>query len=273
MIDTSLDEYGVFTVTLNRPEKRNAFDMPAQRRMREVFSDAARDPSVRVVMLTGAGPAFCAGGDVRTFGKPDPTDALAQRWADDPVWSGYEARLDRLNRNVEIAQLLHGMRKPTIAMVRGVAAGAGMSLALACDFRVGSETAAFMTSFVKIGTSGDFGGSYFLSRLVGPSKAKELYMLGDRIDAQAALPLGLFNRVVADGDLESEAYAFARRLAKAAPLALRYIKENINAALDEPFDRFLEIESRNMIQTLMTEDSKEAVAAFQDKRDPVFKGR
>jgi 2-(1,2-epoxy-1,2-dihydrophenyl)acetyl-CoA isomerase len=247
--------------------------MPAQRRMREVFYDAARDPSVRVVMLTGAGPVFCAGGDVRMFGKPDPGDELAQRWAGDPAWSGFEARVDRLNTNVELASLLHGMGKPTIAMVRGVAAGAGMSLALACDFRIGSQTAAFMTSFVKIGASGDFGGSYFLTHLVGPAKAKELYMLGDRVDAQQALQLGLFNRIVADSSLETEAYAFAHRLAKAAPIALRYIKENINAAIDEPFERFLGVESRNMIQTLMTEDSKEAVAAFQEKRDPVFKGR
>ena len=183
MIETSLDDHGVFTVTLNRPETKNAFDMPAQRLMREAINEAARDPAVRVVVLTGAGPVFCAGGDVRTFGKPDPTDALAQQWGNDPVWTGFEARLDRLHKSVELALALHKMSKPTIAMVRGVAAGAGMSLALACDFRIGSQTAAFMTSFVKIGASGDFGGSYFLTKLVGPAKAKELYMLGDRLDA------------------------------------------------------------------------------------------
>jgi 2-(1,2-epoxy-1,2-dihydrophenyl)acetyl-CoA isomerase len=273
MIETSLDEHRVLTVTLNRPEKRNAFDFPAQRRMQETLTEAARDPGVRVVVLTGAGSAFCAGGDVSTFGKPDMDDPIAQRWAHDPVWTGFEARIDRLKKFVESSMLLHQMAKPTIAMVRGTAAGAGMSLALACDFRIASENAAFLTSFARIGVSGDYGGSYFLTKLVGPAKAKELYMLGDRLDAQAAEQLGLLTRLVRDDRLEAETYAFAHRLAKAPPIALRYIKENINAALDETIEQTIAIESRNMIQTLCTEDSKEAVAAFQQKREPVFKGR
>ena len=273
MIEVATDADGICTVTLNRPEKKNAFDIPAQRAMRDTFYDAARDPGVRVVVLTGAGGVFSAGGDVRTFGKADAADSVAQRWADDPVWVSYEARLERLKKAMEAPLLLHTMGKPTIAMVRGVAAGAGMSLALACDFRIVSENATFMTSFAKIGVSGDYGGSYFLGKLVGHYRAKELYMMSDRLEAQAAAELGMVNRLVPDERLEEETYAFARRLAKAAPIALRYIKENINAGLDASVEQSFATESRNMIRTLQSEDSQEAVRAFQEKREPVFKGR
>ena len=273
MIETTLDADGIFTLTLNRPEKKNALDLPAQRAMREALYDASRNPGVHVVVLTGAGGTFSAGGDIRVFGKADATDPIAQQWADDPRWISHELRLDRLKKNIESSLLLYNMGKPTIAMVRGVAAGAGLSLALACDFRIAAENAAFLTSFAKIGVCGDYGGSYFLAKLVGPSKAKELYMFGERLDARAAAELGMLNRVVPDERLEQETYAFARRLAKSAPIALRYIKENINVALDLPVEQALVQESRNMIRTLESEDSREAVKAFQEKRDPVFQGR
>jgi 2-(1,2-epoxy-1,2-dihydrophenyl)acetyl-CoA isomerase len=268
-----LDDQGVLTVTLNRPDAKNAFDTPMQGRMRELLYDASRDPGVRVVVLTGAGGAFSTGGDVRSLGAPDPADPLAQKWADQPIWSDHEARVDRLKRFAEVSILLHRMGKPTIAMIRGATAGAGLSLALACDFRIASESAFFVTSFVKIGMSGDYGGSYFLTKLVGPSKAKELYMLGDRIDARQAQQLGILNRLVAEDALETETNAFAQRLAKGPPIALRYIKENVQAALDEPLERVFETEARNMIRCRLTEDCREAMAAFKDKREPQFRGR
>jgi 2-(1,2-epoxy-1,2-dihydrophenyl)acetyl-CoA isomerase len=269
---TRLDERGVLTVTLNRPQAKNAFDTPMQSRMIEIFHDAGRDPGVRVVVLTGAGDAFCTGGDVKSLGAPDPADPLAQKWSSDPVWGAPEARFDRLQHFVRAPMLLHRMPKPTIAMVRGAAAGAGMSLALACDFRVVAEGAFFVTSFAKIGMSGDFGGSYFLTKLVGPSRAKELYMLSERVTAQAAERLGFVNRVVADAALESETYAIAHRLAAGAPIALRYVKENVHAALDESFEQAFDVESRNMIRTRLTTDAKEAMQAFVEKREPTFKG-
>jgi 2-(1,2-epoxy-1,2-dihydrophenyl)acetyl-CoA isomerase len=272
-IEISLDEQGVLVVTLNRPEKRNALDVAAQRLLREAFQDAARDPGVRVLVLTGGGGAFSSGGDLNSIGKSDSEDSISRRWSEDPIWGCQEAREDRLQRTAEASLMLHKMPKPTIAMVRGVAAGAGMSLALACDFRIVSDNAIFKTSFARIGVSGDYGGSYFLTKLVGPSKAKELYMLGESLDAQAATQLGLVTRLVADDRLEAETHALAHRLATAAPIALRYIKENINAALDESVEKSFSLESRNMVRTLFTEDSKEAVAAFQEKREPVFKGR
>lgn len=267
-----LDEHGVLTVTLNRPEAKNAFTTPMQYRLVELFYDASRDPGVRVVVLTGAGSAFCAGADVRAIGAPDLSDPIAQKWSDQPVWGECEARLDRLNKYVEAPLLLHRMGKPTIAMVGGPAAGAGMSFALACDFRIASEGAMFVTAFARIGLSGDYGGSYFLTKLVGPSKAKELYMLGDHIDARQAMELGILNRMVPDDALESETYAFARRLAKGPPVALRYIKENVQAALDESIERAFKVESRNLIRCRLTEDSREGVAAFQEKREPAFRG-
>jgi 2-(1,2-epoxy-1,2-dihydrophenyl)acetyl-CoA isomerase len=269
---THLDEHGVMTVTLNRPAAKNAFTTAMQNQMLRLFRDLGRDPAVRVVILTGAGQAFCTGGDVKSLGAPDPDDAIAMQWATDPVWLDMESRGDRLIGLVQTAVMLQRMPKPTIAMVRGAAAGAGVSLALACDFRIASESAFFLTSFTRIGTSGDFGGAYFLTHLVGPSKAKELLMLGDRIDAAEAYRIGLLNRLVTDAALEAETSAFARRLAAGPPVALRYIKENVRAAAEESLDRALEIEARNMARTRLTQDSKEAMAAFLEKRTPTFKG-
>jgi len=259
-------------VTLNRPEARNAFDTRMQRRMLDLFYELSRRPDVRVVILMGAGSAFCTGGDVKSLGAPDPDDPIAQRWGTDPVWLDVEARTDRLRGFINASLWLHRMGKPTIAMVRGAAAGAGLSLALACDFRIVSKTAFFLTAFSKIGMSGDFGGSYFLTKLVGPAKAKELYMLGERVDAEEAQRLGLATRLVEDSALEAETAAFAARLASGPPIALRYIKENVHAALDEPLERACDIETRNMIRTRLTEDAKEAMAAFIEKRTPRFRG-
>jgi 2-(1,2-epoxy-1,2-dihydrophenyl)acetyl-CoA isomerase len=270
---TELDEHGILTVTLNRPQSKNAFDTSMQNRMREVFYDAARDPAVRVLVLTGAGDAFCTGADVRSMGAADPADPIARKWAEDPVWNDLEAKVDRLKTASQASLLLHKMGKPTIARIRGAVAGAGLSLALACDFRFAAENAFFVTSFAKIGMAGDFGGTYFLTQLIGPSRAKELYMLSERVGAQQALQLGMVNRVVPEDTLEADTAAFAQRLAKGPPIALRYIKENVQAALDEPIEAAFDIETRNNIRCRLTEDCKEAMAAFKEKRDPKFTGR
>jgi 2-(1,2-epoxy-1,2-dihydrophenyl)acetyl-CoA isomerase len=209
---------------------------------------------------------------VRSMGAPDPTDALAQKWGETSVWQQTEARVDRLRQFSQASALLHRMGKPTIAMLRGPAAGLGFSMALACDFRIAAQNASLHSAFSRIGMPGDYGGTYFLTKLVGPSRAKEIYMLGDKIDADAGLRLGLFNRVVEDVDLEAETASFAGRLAAGPPVALRYIKENVEAALDGTFESTLDMECRNMIRARLTEDAKEAMNAFLEKREPRFLG-
>ena len=269
---TQLDEHGVFTLTFNAPAVKNAIDTRTQFRLLDMLYDASRNPAVRVVVLTGTGNAFCTGADVRSMGAPDPDDPIAQQWSGSQVWQDVEARVDRLRHLSRASVLLHRMGKPTIAKLRGPAAGMGFSFALACDFRIASRTAALVTAFARIGMPGDYGGTYFLTRLVGPSKAKELYMLGDRVDAETAFRLGLFSRLVDDAELDRETDAFARRLAAGPPIALRYIKENVEAALDGTIDTTLDLEARNMIRARLTGDAKEAMAAFLEKREPVFKG-
>jgi 2-(1,2-epoxy-1,2-dihydrophenyl)acetyl-CoA isomerase len=269
---TRLDADGVMTITLNRPASKNALDTATQRRLTELLYDASRIPAARAVVLTGAGQAFSTGGDIKSLGSPDPNDQVASQYSSDPAWTEAEARVDRLRKMTEASLWLHRMGKPTIAMMRGPAAGAGLSLALACDFRFAADDAFLITSFAKIGMSGDYGGSYFMTKLIGPAKTKELYMLSDRVNAAEALRLGLVTRVTAQADLEQQTYEFARRLAKGPTIAHRLIKENVHAALDESMDRALEIEMRNMIRCRFTQDSREAMQAFAEKRDPRFSG-
>jgi 2-(1,2-epoxy-1,2-dihydrophenyl)acetyl-CoA isomerase len=269
---TRLDADGVLTITLNRPASKNALDTATQRQLTTVLYDASRTPAVRAVIFTGAGNAFCTGGDVKTLGSPDPNDAIARQYSADPIWGEHEARIDRLRKMTEASVWLHRMGKPTIAMIRGPAAGAGLSLALACDFRFASDTAFFLTSFAKIGMPGDYGGSYFMTKMIGPARTKEFYMLSDRVAAAEGLRLGLITRVAAEAELEQQTYEFARRLAKGPAIALRYIKENVHAAVDESMERALDVEIHNMIRCRFTLDSKEAMLAFAEKRDPRFTG-
>ncbi|MFL6606429.1 MAG: enoyl-CoA hydratase [Steroidobacteraceae bacterium] len=270
---TQLDDAGILTVTLNRPETKNAIDTVTQRLMSEAFYDASRNPAVHVVIFRGAGQAFSSGGDVRALGAPDPDDAIAQQWSSDPVWNDLESRSDRLRHFMDASMLLHRMGKPTIAMVRGPAVGMGLSLALACDFRVASDTAFFMTGFARIGMCGDFGGSYFMTKLIGPSKTMELFMTNERVSAEEAARLGLVNRLVPDAQLEERTLDFARQLARGPAVAQRYIKENVHTALDHTFEQYLDVEARNNVRCRLTLDCKEAISAFAEKREPRFVGR
>jgi 2-(1,2-epoxy-1,2-dihydrophenyl)acetyl-CoA isomerase len=268
-----LDDTGILTVTLNRPETKNAIDTVTQRLMLEAFYDASRNPAVHVVIMRGAGQAFSSGGDVRALGAPDPDDPIAQKWSSDPVWNDLESRTDRLRQFMDASLLLHRMGKPTIAMVRGAVVGMGLSLALACDFRVASDTAFFMTGFSRIGMCGDFGGSYFMTKLIGPSRTMELFMLNERVAAGEAAKLGLVNRLVPDAELEARTLEFARQLASGPAVAQRYIKENVHAALDQTIEQYLDVEARNNIRCRLTQDCKEAISAFAEKREPRFTGR
>ena len=252
---------GVAVLTMNRPERLNALSRPMLDAMAEALSRLTADPAIGVVVLTGAGKAFCAGGDVKAMAE----GAEFQ----DPL----EERAQQLRGRMEVSRWLHEMPKPTIAMVRGAAAGAGLSLALACDLRVAGDSARFATAFARVGYSGDFGGSWYLTQLVGSAKARELYYTADIVDAAEALRLGIVNRVVPDARLEEETLALAARLARGPRIAYRYMKRNINAAEHGSLKDALDLEAWHHTRCGMTEDHREAAKAFVEKREPVFRGR
>ncbi len=227
------------------------------------LSDCAIDDAVGCVVLTGAGQAFCSGGDVRVQAK-----VAAEGTAQTP-----EQRTDTLRASMEASRLLHEMPKPTIAMVNGVAAGAGLSLALACDLRIAGRSARMTTAFAKVGLSGDYGGTWFLTQLVGTAKARELYFLSEVLDAARIEALGLANRVVADAELAAETMAVAERLGNGPSVALRYMKRNLNVAESGTLASGLDSEAYGMLRARASEDHKEAARAFVEKRPPVFGGR
>ena len=253
---------GVAVLTMNRPDRLNALSREMLDAMLEALPRLARDPDVGVVVMTGAGRAFCSGGDVKAM-------AEAREAEGDTL----ESRAQALRERMEVSRWLHEMPQPTIAMVRGAAAGAGLSIALACDLRIAGETARFGTAFARVGYSGDFGGSYFLTQLVGTAKARELYYTADLLDAAQALAIGMVNRIVPDETLEDETLALAARLAAGPRVALRYMKRNMNAAETGTLREVFDLEAWHHARTGMTEDHIEAARAFVDKRPPVFKGR
>jgi 2-(1,2-epoxy-1,2-dihydrophenyl)acetyl-CoA isomerase len=257
-------EGGVLVLTFNRPEQRNALTMDMQARLGEELAAAELDDDIGSIVLTGAGGAFCAGGDVKNMAKGHA--------AGQPVNQIRRMELQRQAHRRAPLRLFE-MAKPTLASLPGPAAGAGLSLALACDLRIAADSAVMSTAFVKVGLSGDYGGTYFLTRLVGTAKARELYLLGDRIGMAEAFRLGLVNWVVPAAELEARTMEIARRLAAGPRLAHRFIKDNLNRALKMPLADCLDMESANMMQLRETEDHKEAARAFAEKREPRFKGR
>ena len=250
----------VATITLNRPEAKNALSMEMKEALHVLVRDLESDSGVGCLLLTGAGDVFSAGGDTKRMqkeGKP-------------PVM---EERQRQLRWEHELPRRLHRMGKPTIAALPGAAAGAACSLALACDLRIASEKAFLVTSFARLGLSGDYGGTWFLTKLVGPAKAREIYFTADRVDAATCLELGLVNRLVPDESLGEEAFALAAKIAAGPPIALRWMKENLNRALENDLETCLRFEADRMVRGALTDDYTEAVAAFGEKRAPEFKGR
>jgi len=260
----TLDD-GVLTLTLNRPEARNAMSKAMNKALQEQLAEAEFNPAVKCLVLTGAGKGFCAGGDVKgmaasgdgTVGAQTIDEAIARQ---------------RLNQRATAGKLFK-MPKPTIAALPGAAAGAGLSLALACDLRVMASNAIMTTAFARVGFSGDYGGTYFLTQLVGSAKAREMYYLSDRVSADEALRLGLTNWVCAPEDLMTKAREIALRLANGPTVAYRYMKENLNRAMAGEVDDCLDLEATHHVHCGQTEDHREATQAFVAKREPVFKGR
>jgi 2-(1,2-epoxy-1,2-dihydrophenyl)acetyl-CoA isomerase len=253
---------GVAILTLNRPDRLNAMSGEMLDAMLEALPRLADDPAVGAIVLTGAGRGFCAGGDVKAMAEGREFGGTE-----------LEEKAQALRSRMEVSRWLHEAPKPTIAMVRGAAAGAGLSLALACDLRVASDNARFASAFARVGYSGDFGGSWFLTQLVGTGKARELYYTAAIVDAAQALSLGMVNRVVPDAKLEDETLALARALANGPRVALRYMKRNMNAAERNSLKEHLDLEAWHHTRTGMTEDHREAARAFVEKREPTFKGR
>lgn len=263
------DAEGVRTITLDRPERLNALTSAMMDDLRRVLVDAARDPGVRCVVLTGAGRGFCAGFDLAGGSEPDD---LARKWADDPLWWEPEQVAARMAEDGQVAVLLHRMPKPTIAAIHGPAAGTGLVLAAACDLRIASETAVLKTAFASAGRCGDPGGSYLLTQLVGPARARELYLLDEKIDARAALAMGLVSRVVPDDTLEAETRAIALNFARGPALAYAGIKRNLNAAETGSLEETMALEGVTNARASLSHDGKEAGRAFMEKREPRFRG-
>ncbi len=260
------EEDGVVVITLNRPQARNAMSGEMNQALAETLDYAERAQQVRCIVITGAGGAFCAGGDVKGMaaggggGGQGPT-------LDERIHS------QRLNQR-NTAGRIYLMPKPVIAALPGPAAGAGLSLALAADLRIMSENAFITSAFAKVGFSGDYGGSFFLSNLVGSGKAKEIYFLSDRVNAEECLRLGIANKVVPADDLEAETMAYAQRLASGPPVAYRYMKENFNrAAMGGDVIECLDLEATHHVHAGLTEDHRNAAKAFVEKTQPVFTGR
>jgi 2-(1,2-epoxy-1,2-dihydrophenyl)acetyl-CoA isomerase len=253
-------ENGIATLTLNRPERLNALSGEMTAGLKEALERLATDHNVGAIVIAGAGRGWCAGGDVKT---------MESRGRD----QNFEDRAEGLRRAHQLPLLIRTIPKVVIASINGPAAGAGFSLACACDLRIAGKSARFGTAFARIGYSGDYGGTWSLTRLVGTAKARELYFTADLIDAAEAARLGIINKLVADEELPAETTALARRIADGPRIALGYMKRNLHAAETEPFATVLELEAQHQARCGMTEDHKEAVAAFNEKRRPVFKGR
>ena len=254
------EDSGITTITLNRPEKLNALAGHMRRDLAEALEAAGSDRNVQVVVITGAGRAFCAGGDIRAM-----AELIEKEDADE------FSRLLGSARRVITA--IRQMTKPVVASIGGPASGAGFNLALACDLRIASSDATFSQSFVKVGLHPDWGGTYFLPRLVTPNKACELFFLGETIDANEALRLGLINYIVEPAELETETRKLAERLRAAPAISVAAAKQAVYMSQTAEIEDMLRFETEAQLRCFESEDGREGVRAFLEKREPKFTGR
>lgn len=251
---------GIATVVMNRPDRLNALDNDLSTALKDAFERLSKDESVRVVILTGAGRAFCAGGDLSVIGRARQ--------------SGNAAELEPLLRSgMQTILTMRTMPQPVITAVNGAAAGAGMNIALAADMCLAAQEATFGQNFVKVGLFPDFGGTYFLPRIVGPARAVEFFYTGDMIDAQAALQLGIVNRVVPADQLEAEVRSLALKIAQGPPLAIQAVKKALLGSAREELAKALETEVTEQLRCFRSEDCSEGIRAFFEKRPPNFSGK
>jgi len=251
-------EARVATVTLNKPHKKNALGDSLTPALRSILPKLEAREDVGAVMITGAGNAFCSGGDVSGMGAGGPSLTLAERVQ------------DLTDKQMKLTGVLYNLSKPTIAALPGAAAGAGFSIALACDLRVAAESAFMTTAFRNIGLSGDYGASWFLPRLIGLARAKSLMYRSERLSASECQELGLVDEVFSDDSFRQEAFRYARSLAEGPTAALGRMKENLQAGFEQSLDDSLVLEARNMIASGGEAEAREAISAFMEKRVPVF---
>jgi 2-(1,2-epoxy-1,2-dihydrophenyl)acetyl-CoA isomerase len=258
MVLQNLDS-GLLTITMNRPERRNALNPDMVVGLVAAARRAAEDHEVRAVLLKGAGGTFCVGGDVKSMaaGRAPMT---------------FEEKQVTLRKGMEVSRILHQMSKPVVAQLDGAAAGAGLSIALSCDLRVASESCKITTAFAKVGFSGDYGGTYFLTQLLGSAKARELYLLSPVLSASEALALGMVTGVVPDTEIDTAARELAMSLAQGPSVALGYIKRNINNAETMSLEACFDGEAIHHTRAGETADHKEAAKAFVEKRKAAFRG-
>lgn len=248
---------GVLWLTLNQPDKRNALSHGMYDAMQQVLRGVQNDPDVGCVVIAGAGDSFCAGGDV---------SRMNSQWDE-----GAQGRIQSMRERTQVIELLQALPQPTIAMMRGFAVGAGLSLALACDLRYGDSSVVMRTGFLPMGLSGDYGVHHFLPRVVGPAKARELLLLSPRLNAEAALKLGLLNDVLPANALQASVQTLANGLASGPQPATRLMKANWRDGLDLPLDEVLNRECSRHVECAASADHREAVVAFREKRTPQFK--
>jgi 2-(1,2-epoxy-1,2-dihydrophenyl)acetyl-CoA isomerase len=253
-------ENKVATLTFNRPDKLNALNRELVTQSIACLKQWSRDAQIGAIVVTGSGRAFCAGGDVGNMAKDGQPPSL-------------EEQIDGLREAQELSWLLYNMPKPTIAAVNGYAMGAGLGICLACDLRIASESAKFGTAYAKVGFGGDFGTTWLLTRSVGAAKAKEMFFLSDAIDATEACRLGLVNRVTPADQLTARAGEMASRIAHGPLTSYRYMKANVNQAMDSDMRSLLDREAETHLRCGQTEDHQEGVRAFLEKRPPNFTGR
>jgi enoyl-CoA hydratase/carnithine racemase len=270
-IDTGTDELlcvirdRVAIITLNRPDARNAMSDHLTPALRTMIKTCGEDPEIGALLITGAGTAFCAGGDIKGMGAHRDKKRLDMSHEDKVA--------DLQERQRLLTGALVSVRKPTIAALPGPAAGAGLALAMACDIRIAAQSAFVSTGYLRVGLSGDYGMAWLLTRLVGTSRARELMFTADKVDAARCEAIGLVNRVVPDDKLQSEAFAMAKSMAEGPTLALRYMKDNLDEALFFDFATARDQEAERLTRLTTSADHREAVQAFIDKRKPVFTGK
>jgi 2-(1,2-epoxy-1,2-dihydrophenyl)acetyl-CoA isomerase len=252
-------ENGLLTITMNRADRRNALNPEMTQGLVEAARRAGEDHDVRAVLLKGAGGTFCVGGDVKS---------MAAGRAPLP----FEAKMSNLRRGMEVSRLLHLLPKPVVAQVDGAAAGAGLSIALACDLRVASASVKITTAFAKVGLSGDYGGTYYLTKMLGSARARELYLMSPVLTGAEALALGMVTKVVPDAEVDAAAHELAMSLAQGPSVTLGYIKRNINNAETMSLEACFDGEAIHHSRAGETDDHKEAAKAFVEKRKPVFHG-